>query len=365
MADASLAVPSGRVPGSPDAVRAPENLRGLAYPFGRWVPREGAMFEVLPGVFWLRMPLPMGGLDHINLWALDDGDSWVLVDCGLGDARTRALWETLFAGPLAGKPVTRVIATHFHPDHVGLAGWLCKRWGVTLEMTRSEYLMARMLQLDVQPEAPDMAVAYWRQAGWPEDVIAAQRAQPWGRYAKLVPPLPGGFRRLEDGQSLRIGGRDWRVVVGRGHAPEHACLVCDEAMISGDQVLPRITSNVSVFPTEPLANPLGDWLDSIANLRALPEDLLVLPAHNEPFRGLHVRLDQLDADHGDKLARLVEFCGEARTAFECFGVLFRRPVSEGDRGIATGEALAHLHWLEARGELRRVMDGGVVRFLRG
>jgi glyoxylase-like metal-dependent hydrolase (beta-lactamase superfamily II) len=362
MADASL---SSRVLGSPHAVRAPEVLRGLDYPFGRWVPGEGEMFEVLDGVWWLRMPLPMGGLDHINLWALEDGDGWVLVDCGLGDARTRGLWEALFAGAMGGRPVTRVIATHFHPDHVGHAGWLCGRWDVALEMTRAEYLMARMLQLDVQPEAPQMAIDYWRQAGWPDEVIAAQRVLPWGRYAKLVPPLPGGYRRLVEGQVLRIGGRDWRVVVGRGHAPEHACLVCDEAMISGDQVLPRITSNVSVFPTEPLANPLADWLESIRAMRGLDADLLVLPAHNEPFRGLHTRLDQLDADHEDKLARLAAFCEVPRTAFACFSVLFRRPVSDGDRAIATGEALAHLHWLEGRGELRRTVEGGVVRFVRG
>jgi len=368
MADTSLvAAPvaaSGRVLGSPDAVRAPQDLRGLHYPHGRWVPAAGAPFEVVPGVFWLRMPLPMGGLDHINLWALADGDGWVLVDCGLNTEVSKALWEQMLAGPLGGRPVRRVIVTHFHPDHIGLAGWLCARWEVPLEMARTEYLMARMLIGDAQPSPPDEVMAFYARAGWPEAALDALRGRSWGRYASLVGGLPGGFCRLQAGDVLDIGGRQWRIVVGRGHAPEHVCLVADGVMISGDQVLPRITSNVSVHPTEPMANPLADWLESIEALRAIDAGALVLPAHNEPFVGLHVRLDQLAADHQGKLADLRVACAAPLSAFESFPVLFRTPVSERDISIATGEALAHLHWLEAERQVRRVVGAdGVDRFL--
>ncbi|WP_439533934.1 MBL fold metallo-hydrolase [Polymorphobacter sp.] len=363
MSDTSLTAYAGPVLGSPDAERAPEERRGLHYPHGRWVPGPGALFEVAPGVHWLRMPLPMGGLDHINLWALEDGDGWVLVDTGLSDDVTRGLWAQLFEDGLGGRPVRRVIVTHFHPDHIGLAGWLCARWGVPLEMARTEYLLARMLALDIRPEPPGEAIDFSVRAGWPDTAIQALRSQPWGRYGKIVSALPAGFRRLRGGEVLSIGGREWRLVTGRGHSPEHLCLVTDGLMISGDQVLPRITSNVSVYPTEPYADPLGDWLESIEALRAIDPDVLVLPAHNEPFRGLHVRLDQLAADHHDKLAKLHALCAVPRTAFESFSTLFRKPIGERDYGIATGEAVAHLHWLEARGRLRRLSDdSGVDRF---
>ncbi|MEN9933020.1 MAG: hypothetical protein RIS17_1593, partial [Pseudomonadota bacterium] len=202
-------------------------------------------------------------------------------------------------------------------------------------------------------------------AGWSEEQVAAMKAKAWGSFGKIITRMPAGFKRLKDGDVLTIGARQWQVVVGRGHAPEHACLVSDGVMISGDQVLPRITSNVSVYPTEPFADPLGDWLESIDRLRAIPDDVLVLPAHNEPFQGLHTRLDQLAADHAAKLEKLEAFCATPRTAVDCFAALFRRPIGEADYGLATGETVAHLHWLEERGRVRRVSDSsGVDRFIR-
>jgi glyoxylase-like metal-dependent hydrolase (beta-lactamase superfamily II) len=353
-----------RIPASPSEMRAPQDLRGLHYPFGRWVPGPGELFEVAPGVHWLRMPLPFG-LDHINLWALDAGDGWALIDTGVNLPASKRNWETLFAGPLAGKPVTRVIVTHYHPDHLGLAGWLCERWNVPLEIARTEYLLARTLTLDVHERAPPEAVDFSIRAGWSEAAVAEMREKPWGHFNKIVSPLPIGFKRIQDGQVLSIGARKWRIVTGRGHAPEHSCLVSDDnIMISGDQVLPRITSNVSVYPTEPYADPLCDWLESIETLRHIDPGVLVLPAHNEPFTGLHTRLDQLRDDHEDKLAKLLILCAEPRTAVESFSTLFRKPIGESDYGIATGEAVAHLHWLEERGKITRMTDaGGVDRFV--
>lgn len=348
------------------AAEMPESevRRGLTYPMGRWTPEPGALHEVADGIFWLRMPIPFG-LDHINLWVLDDGDGWAIVDTGVALAETKAFWRALFEGPLATKPVTRIIVTHYHPDHIGLAGWLAKKTGAPLLIARTEYLMARMLCLDTAPAPPPEVVDFFARAGWPEEALDGLRARSWGMFGLLIAPLPVGFRRIRDGDRLAIGTRRWRVVTGRGHAPEHSCLVCDDdrLMIAGDQVLPRITSNVSVYPTEPRANPLADWLDSIEQLHALAADTLVLPAHNEPFLGLHDRLDQLAADHHDKLAKLRSFCSEPRTAFETFATLFYRPVVPGQYEMATGEALAHLHWLEARGEVVRLAEADVDRFV--
>jgi glyoxylase-like metal-dependent hydrolase (beta-lactamase superfamily II) len=356
-----LPIPAGQ---ASTELRAPDEMRGLNYPCGRWVPGPGEAHEVAPGVLWVRMGLPFG-LDHINLWVLDDGAGWVIVDTGVGLPASKAAWQALFAGPLAGKPVTRVLVTHYHPDHIGMAGWLCRKWDVPLEITRTEYLLARTLTLDVRDAPPEEAVAFSIRAGWNEAQVAAIKAKAWGSFGKIVSRLPAGFKRLRDGDQFRIGGRLWQVVVGRGHAPEHACLVADDLMISGDQVLPRITSNVSVYPTEPYADPLADWLDSIDRLRSIAPDVLVLPAHNEPFFGLHTRLDQLAADHEGKLAKLADYCATPRTAVDCFAALFRKPIGEADYGLATGETVAHLHWLEERGRVRRISDAtGVDRFER-
>ena len=363
MSDMSLtAATPARIAANSDEARQPQDLRGLHYPFGRWVPEAATLFEVAEGVHWLRMPLPFG-IDHINLWVLDAGDGWAIVDTGVSIPLIKAHWRALFAGPLAGKPVTRVIVTHYHPDHLGLAGWLCKRFNVPLEIARTEYLLAQMLTLDVRDAPPPEAVDFSIRAGWSDAAVAEMRQKPWGQFSRIVSPLPASYKRIRDGDVLTIGKRQWRIVTGRGHAPEHSCLVTDGLMIAGDQVLPRITSNVSVYPSEPFADPLGDWLESIETLRAIDPNILVLPAHNEPFTGLHTRLDQLKDDHEDKLDKLLAFCAEPRTAVDSFATLFRKPIGESDYGIATGEAFAHLHWLEERGKLRRVTRAGVDRFV--
>jgi glyoxylase-like metal-dependent hydrolase (beta-lactamase superfamily II) len=351
------------------APRAPSERAGLLYPHGEAVPAEGQMLAVADGIFWLRMPLPFG-LDHINLWVLDGGDHWAIVDTGVALPALKAHWRALFEGPLAGKPVGRLIVTHYHPDHIGLAGWFVAKFGVPLEMSRGEFMLARTLTLDIGGKTPPEVVRFYASHGWSADAVDRLEQADWGGFARLIHRLPQGYRRLTAGQTIGIGGRTWEVVVGAGHSPEHVCLLDRAAglLISGDQVLPRITSNVSVYPTEPMADPLGDWLDSIEALRALPAQTLVLPAHNEPFAGLHERLDQLAADHHRKLEALLAACREPMTARDSFATLFRRPVVEHELQMATGEALAHLHWLERRGQLTRVgLEGGaasVHRFQR-
>lgn len=347
-----------------DPTDHPRHYRGLVYPHGEKIPLPGQMIEMADGVYWMRIKLPIS-LDHINLYILDDGDGWAIVDTGMNTDDCRAQWEQMFTGPLAGRAITRVICTHFHPDHLGLAGWLCEKFNVPLWISRTEYLLARTLMLDSSDTVPQAAVAFYEQAGWSEQALEMMKSRGWGQFAKAAWPLPHGYQRMKAGDVLTIGNATWRIVVGNGHSPEHACLVCDEkqVMISGDQVLPRITSNVSVFSNEPHGNPLEDWFESLDTLRTLSDDLLVLPAHNEPFRNLHERVDQLHADHQDKLAKLTVHLSEPRTAMECFGVLFRRPVSAGQMGIATGEALAHLRYLEELGTVKRLTDLPQHRFV--
>jgi glyoxylase-like metal-dependent hydrolase (beta-lactamase superfamily II) len=359
-----LSTPSANDPAdaSPDASLAgnPYSHRGLTYPLGRDGPGEGALIPIADGIGWARLPVP-GSLRHINVWALDDGDGVALVDTGLSIPPAREAWEALFAGPLAGRTVTRVICTHFHPDHIGLAGWLTRRFGVRLWMTRGEWLFARMLTSDIRDTPPDEAPAMWRAAGWPEERIAEQTAKGWGRFASVVSPVPVGYVRMQDEDRIAIGARTWRVVVGNGHSPEHACLV-DEAgklMIAGDQVLPRITSNVSMSLSEPEGDPLGDWLASIAKLKQLPDDLLVLPAHGEPFTGLHARLDALADGHLGRLEALHAFLAEPRRAVDCFSTLFGRTIDDNVLDLATGESLAHLRRLEVTGRAVREEQDGV------
>ncbi|HVT34228.1 MAG TPA: MBL fold metallo-hydrolase [Nevskiaceae bacterium] len=332
----------------------------LAYPWAQ-APVPGHAVEVADGVLWLRMPLPFA-LDHINVWALRDGDRWTVVDTGMQGAQTLAAWESAMAGPLQGLPVTRVISTHMHPDHVGMAGWFTRRFGCRLWMTRLEYLTCRVLVADTGREAPADAVRFYAAAGWSERALEHYRTR-FGGFGKGVYTLPDSYRRVVDGDVISIGGRDWRAVIGRGHSPEHLCLHCPElrVLISGDQVLPRISSNVSVFPTEPDGDPLAEWLDSLALVaRMVPDDVLVLPAHNLPFRGLHRRLAHLQRGHERGLARVREALAEPRRVVDLFSALYKRPIGDELLGLATGEALAHLNYLLRRGQaLRRTDEHGI------
>src|SRR5450830_1627728 len=289
----------------------------LDYPF-ETVPPRGTTLEVAPGVHWIRMPLPYA-LDHINLWALDDEAGWAIVDTGTRTDENAQVWRELFAHAPDQRGITRIFVTHMHPDHVGMAGWLTRKFN------------ARFCN-----------------------------------FGKHIHALPESFKRLRDGEIIRIGRHDGRVIVGTGHSPEHACLYCADlkVLISGDQVLPRISSNVSVHPTEPDADPMSEWMASIEKLRReVPDDVLVLPSHHEPFRGLHLRLDRLAEGQHKAFNRLRETLGaEPRRVVDVFGALFSRPIAESDTGLlgmATGETLACLNYLIARGEATRTLRDGV------
>lgn len=340
----------------------PESL--LEYPRPA-PPSGGETHEIAPGVHWLRMPLPFA-LDHINLWLLEDEGAWVLIDCGIGDDATRALWERLFAGRIAGLPVTRIIVTHHHPDHAGLALWLTERTGAEFWTPQAEYFAAHAQREGSAGFGFDNVIAMFKRNG-----IAGERLellqQRRSNYRSRVPGFPASYRRLMEAQVHRIGGRSWRVMMGYGHAPEHAALHCEElgVLISGDMVLPKISTNVSVWSNEPEGNPLALFLDSISRYAALPPKTLTLPSHGLPFRGLRERIAQLQEHHRLRLAELLEVCDAPRTAADVLGTLFRRNLDTHQLFFAMGEAMAHLHFLHDEGRLKRSADGdGVIRYIR-
>jgi glyoxylase-like metal-dependent hydrolase (beta-lactamase superfamily II) len=316
-------------------------------------PQPGEALPLLPGLWWIRMPLPFAP-GHVNLWLLEDGDGWLAVDAGARGEETQAHWTAIQAATLGGRPITRLLATHFHPDHVGFAGWLCERHGAALLMPRGEYLTARFLGLDTDEGMTAQQLGFARAAGCPEDYLAFLAGR-GPLYARAVVALPRSYRRIAAGDRLRIGGRDWHVATGGGHAPEMACLHCPAlgVLISADQILPRISPYIGVSATEPQGDPLSDFLESNERLKAVPDDVLVLPSHGEPFRGLHGRIDALAAHHAERLATLEAACATPLTAYEASRVLFPRVKEDRQLGFALGETLAHLNRLVAEGRLRR------------
>ncbi len=343
----------------------------LHYPLGEALPAPGACLNVAPGVKWLRMALPFQ-LNHINLWLLrDEIDAragWSVVDCCIAIDSAKAQWKQIFANELEGLPILRVIVTHMHPDHIGLAHWLCERWQVPLWISATDFNLARIGSEGASGFGGDSAAAFFARNGL-NDPASVEKIRGRSSYFRaLVPSVPRQYRRLMDGDTLRIGAHQWLCVSGYGHAPEHISLYCKELglLIGGDMMLPRISTNVSVYDQEPESNPLKLFLDSIDKFRALDAQTLTLPAHGKPFTGLHRRIAQLHAHHRDRLAEVMQAC----SAKPCSGadlvpVLFQRTLDLHQTTFAMGESIAHLHALWFDGRLRRTLDAhGVYRFAR-
>ena len=348
----------------------------IHYPLGDTLPNTGTALEVAPGIKWIRMALPFA-LDHINLWLLRDRqpnaaghmvDGWTVVDCCIDSAPTRAQWEQIFASSLEGLPILRVIVTHMHPDHIGLAHWLCERWQVRLWISATDYNAARIGVYDPHGFGGEANADFYALHGMQDGEFLGHVRGRASYFPTLVPALPLSFRRLMDGDSIDIGGRAWQCISGYGHAPEHIAMYSVDLslLISGDMVLPRISTNVSVHASEPEADSLQLFLTSLLRYLELPSDTLVLPSHGKPFQGLHERIQQLQEHHRDRLNEILEASElQALSAADVLPIMFKRTLDSHQMTFAMGEALAHLHLLWFDGRLRRVQDAaGIYRFQR-
>ncbi len=351
------------------------------------MPSTGQITEIAPGLFWVRMPLPFA-LDHINLWLLEDEDElngrkgWTVIDTGVATDATREAWRSVIANCLNGMPIVRVLCTHFHPDHVGLAAWLCKgldenRWAAQLWMNYAEYAAARMWHAsdskatqeqskDTSLESVNIAGHFFRHGITDAQTLEKLKARR-DYYPSLVPEVPASFRRIFPNESIRIGRYHWHVIAGYGHSPEHCALYCEElnVLISGDMVLPKISTNMSVWAQEPDADPLKLYLDSLHAYEHLPDDVLVLPSHGKPFGaakgsrdgGIKVRLEQLRDHHKARLEETLQACTTPQYASQVLPVLFKRELDLHQLTFALGETIAHLNHLWHAGSLARIEDG--------
>ncbi|PJI96021.1 glyoxylase-like metal-dependent hydrolase (beta-lactamase superfamily II) [Acidovorax sp. 69] len=346
----------------------------IHYPLADALPTEGVAMEIAPGIKWVRMGLPFA-LNHINLWLLRDRqpnasgalvDGWTVVDCCIDSAGTRAQWEQIFLSSLEGLPILRVIVTHMHPDHIGLAHWLCERWQVLLWISATDYNVARTAAYDRNGFGGEASADFYVLHGMQDEAFLRHVRERVSYFPTLVPALPSSFRRLMDADVIDIGGKAWQCIGGYGHAPEHIALHCQELaiLISGDMVLPRISTNISVHAAEPESNPLQLFLTSLLRYLALPPATLVLPSHGKPFQGLHERIQQLQDHHRDRLEEILEAAHEASlSAADVLPIMFKRTLDSHQMTFAMGEALAHLHWLWFDKQLQRELDGaGVHRF---
>ena len=321
----------------------------LHYPLGDTLPDEGRCIEVAPGIKWIRMALPFA-LNHINLWLLRDAletdngrvEGWSVVDCCISRPESKAQWESIFANELEGMPILRVIATHMHPDHIGLAHWLCERWKVDLWISATDYQVARMACMGDNGFGGERSAAYFAQHGLNDPESVAKIRARTNYFPSLVPSMPESYHRMMDGTVLHIGGRTWRCISGYGHAPEHIALYCDElqVLIGGDMMLPRISTNVSVYEQESEANALKLFLDSIDKFRALPEATLTLPAHGKPFTGLHTRITQLHDHHRERINEVMQACAaKACSARDIVPIMFKRELDLHQMTFAMGESV--------------------------
>jgi glyoxylase-like metal-dependent hydrolase (beta-lactamase superfamily II) len=329
-------------------------------------PAFGAPREIVPGIVWLRMPLP-NLFDHINVYLFEERDGWALWDTGVSDEACRAHWLAMFDSFLGGRAPTRLVGSHFHPDHIGLAGWLHDCFAMPFYMTMGDYLLSRFLQSGPDSAATAAETGHYRRLGLRAEEIAEIPGRA-SDYQRQTSRLPGSFRRLIAGQSLELGGRTWRVLTAGGHAPELVLLWCaaDHLLLSSDQVLPYLVPGVSVNAIEPDANPLGLYLGTLTMLREqVPDDVFVLPSHYAPFRGLHARLDELARHHAERSALLAGRCRDSpgMTAVELAQTLFRRKLSPARLSYVAESVLANLHYLLEAGRLTAAAQAdGAIRF---
>jgi glyoxylase-like metal-dependent hydrolase (beta-lactamase superfamily II) len=342
----------------------PSSAEALRYPWDQH-PGPEEIVEVRPGVLWARLKLPFR-LNHVNIYLLADGDGYAMVDAGFGNEETIEAWTKLFEGPLKGVNITRLIVTHSHPDHVGLAGWIVERFNCPLVMSQVEYLQSVYHQNRGTEERRNAQRLFFRRHGMDESLTEKLLGRGQD-YLKQVSVLPPSYRRISHGDEVVIGSRRFKVITGGGHALDQVMLYCadDKLFLSADQVLSKISPNVSVWAVEPDQNSLGEYLASLASLTTtLPYDLLVLPGHGVPFYGLKTRIKQL-ADHHEERCRLIaEACREVpQTSRVLVPVVFNKHVlDEHQMGFAAGELVAHVNYMIVEGRLTAETRDGVLQF---
>lgn len=337
---------------------------GVRYPHGETIPAPGEAIEVAEGILWFRLPLPLK-LDHVNIYALDDGNGWTIIDTGFQSDASYDAWAVALAGPLAGKPVRRVVVTHHHPDHIGLAGWFKQEHGAEIWATRTSWLQARLMISEDSDDAFSAQITHMTCAGAPAEMIELAHKRR-GFFTGFVHPLTPGYKRIKEGDRIEMGGRMWRVFIGNGHAPEHATFwsADSELVIAGDQILPKISPNLGVYPAEPEADPVGEWIEACERFATYARDgHLVLPGHNRPFTGLPKRLAMLIDNHHGALKRLTKYLDDWRSAVDCFDTIYKRSIHKNEFGLAMGEAIAHVnHLFDTGAAEKRFGPDGVIRF---
>ncbi|WP_027549665.1 MBL fold metallo-hydrolase [Bradyrhizobium sp. Cp5.3] len=340
------------------------SAEALRYPWEQH-PGPEEVVEVRSGVLWVRLTLPFR-LNHVNIYLLADGDGYAMVDTGFGNEETIEAWTKLFEGPLKSVNITRLIVTHSHPDHVGLAGWIVERFNCPLVMSQVEYLQSVYHQNRGTEERRNAQRLFFRRHGMDESLTEKLLGRGQD-YLKRVSVLPPSYRRISHGDEVVIGTRRFKVITGGGHALDQVMLYCadDKLFLSADQVLSKISPNVSVWAVEPDQNSLGEYLASLASLTTtLPYDVLVLPGHGVPFYGLKTRIKQL-ADHHEERCRLIaDACREVpKTSRELVPVVFNKHVlDEHQMGFASGELVAHVNYMLVEGRLTAETQDGVLQF---
>ena len=322
-------------------------------------PSNGEPMRVADDLYLLRLPLPFA-LDHVNVWLLEGDSGWTIIDSGLGTDQCLDIWEKILDGLLKSKPVEKLILTHYHPDHVGLSGDLVQRTGACVFMSRTEWLTANMLFHDTRGEMNSGMLRLFHQHGLPDNCFD-QMKKTKNIFASRCSSLPLSYQRLKHGDVIEIAGSDWQCRQGQGHSPEHIALFNKDRkiLIAGDHILPKITPNIPMPVQETSANPIAAYINSLNTYRDIDDDVLVLPSHRLPFRGIRIRIDQLITHHYQRLDHLFEACDKPVNVYQVLPVLFKRKLDLNQMKFAMLEALSHMVFLEQAGRLRKSVVKGV------